>query len=171
MTQTSNVPAKVVPESVPSLRDEGELYVFKKRELDFLQHYAVSLDEDMSFNQLGLEHQRKADILNNPYVQQEMVRIQKAWCYRGRLSQDFAAGEHMRLMQKFEDDYDLQKVSDKPKMAGVLAKMSEGSMKATGLIGTERDQAMPTVIVNMDMGGGNVDVTINNPGNNNDSQG
>lgn len=172
MTHTPpTVPAKIVPDSVSSLKNDGEEYIFKKRELDFLKEYATHLDEDMAFAQLGLEHQRKSDILNNPHVKVEMVRIQKAWRFRSRLTQDFAAGEHMRLMEKFEDNYDQLETGNKPKMAGVLAKMSEANMKATGMIGSERDQAMPSVIINMDMGTSNVEVTVNNPGEQNASQG
>lgn len=162
------IPVKIVPDSVPSLQTEGALYVFKKREIDFLREYGNSLDEDVAFGQLGLDSRLKSEILNNAYVQQEMGRIQQAWRYRSRLSQDQAAGEHMRLMQKFEEDYDLQKTADKSKMAGVLAKMSEASMKATGLIGSDREQAMPTVIIRMNMGDDTtVGVQVNQTGGDN----
>lgn len=168
ITSPQTVPVKLVPESVPSLQHEGEKYVYKKAEINFLREYASSLDEDVAFAQLGLDSRRKSEILASPYVKAEMSRIQDTWRYRSRLTQDVAAGEHMRLMEKFEGDYDNLKVSDRPKMAGVLAKMSEGSMKATGLIGSERDQAMPTVIIRMNMGDdANVAVQVNQTGDGN----
>lgn len=163
MTQTSpSVPAKVVPASVPSLKKDGEVYVFKAPEIQFLREYSSSLDEDLALAQLPIDQRRKSEILQNPHVREEMAKIQQAWRYRGRLTQEFAGGNHARLMQKFEQNYDQLETGNKPKMAGVLAKMSEATMKATGLIGSERDQALPTVIINMNMGEAeNVAVQVN----------
>lgn len=163
MTQTSpNVPAKIVPTSVPSLKTDGEVYVFRADEIGFLREYAQSLDEDLAMAQLAVTSDRKRAILANPHVLAEMAQIQQAWRFRGRLTQEFAGGNHARLMQKFEQNYDQLETGNKPKMADVLAKMSEATMKATGLIGSERDQALPTVIINMNMGEAeNVAVQVN----------
>lgn len=166
MTQNlSSAPVKMTPETVPSLKGDGKVYVFKKHELDFLREYSVCLDEKLALSKVNVAHQRHSEILENPYVQEEMARTQRAWRYRSRMTQEQAAGEHMRLMEKFEENYDKLETGNKPKMAGVLAKMSEATMKATGLIGSERDQAMPTVIVNMNMGDPQaVAVTVNQEG-------
>lgn len=168
MTQKLPAPVKIVPEQVQSLRNNGDSYLFKKAELDFLKEYSTCLDEDLALSRVNVAHQRKSEILENLYVQNEMHKIQRAWRYRSRMTQEHAAGEHMRLSEKFENDYDELELNNKSKMAGVLAKMSEATMKATGLIGTERDQSMPTVIVQMNMGSPeNVDVTINSGDKNN----
>lgn len=173
MTRSSpNVPAKVVPASVPSLKKDGDVYVFKRAELDFLREYASCMDEHQALGQTGIDRRRWSEMLENPHVKNEMARIQRAWRYRSRMTQEFAGGEHMRLMDKFEENYDALESKERPKMAGVLAKMSEATMKATGLIGADKDQAMPTVIVNMNMGTPeNVDVTVNQGGESDARQG
>lgn len=173
MTQTSSsVPVKIVPETTASLVRPGEEYVYKKPELEFLKEYATCLDEDLAIAKVNVPQQRRSEILANPHVLEEMKKIQRAWRFGSRLTQGVAAGEHMRLMEKFEENYDKLETGNKPKMAGVLAKMSEANMKATGLIGAERDQAMPTVIVNMNMGAPEeVSVSVNQGGENNGGQG
>lgn len=158
-----NVPAKVVPTSVPSERRDGEVYVFKKQELDFLREYSASLDETIAFTNAQVDIRRRSEMLENIHVKKEMARIQRAWSCRSRMTQEYAGGEHMRLMEKFEENYDSLETGNKPKMAGVLAKMSEATLKATGLIGSDKEQTMPTVIVQMNMGGApeTVAVTVN----------
>lgn len=148
----SSVPATNVNPSVPHASGSGEDYVFKKHELSFLREYSVSLDEKKALTAASVDSRRHSEIVSNPHVIEEMLRIQKAWRYRGRVTQEFAGGEHMRLMEKFENDYDKVSLKERSKMAGVLAKMSETTMKATKLIGSDEGQQMPTVILNMNMG-------------------
>lgn len=154
MTQkSSKVPARRVNPSVPSLKNEGEQYVMTNNAVRFLESYTQNLDEKKACQDAGIEYSNRDSVIGNPHVQREMALIQRAWRYKGRLTAESAAGEHMRLMEKFEDNFDsAEKHGDKAKYAGTLAKMSEASMKATDLIGKENHDAMPSVVVNIDMG-------------------
>lgn len=168
MTQNSNVPAKIVPTSVPSLKKEGEVKVFTKPQLDFLRAYSQTCDEEVAFVEARIDRRYRNDMLEEPHVQKEMQKIQQVWRFQARLTAGFSAGNHMRLMEKFEDEYDSSdKKEEKARFAGTLAKMSEGTMKATGLIGTTQTNELPTVIINMNGSGDKTaNVQVNNGGKN-----
>lgn len=161
MTRKSNIPAKNVPETVPSQKCDGEFHSFSKAEMEFLQAYSSCYDVDQAFTEARIERRRRSEILDDPYVKAEMVNIQQVWKYHGRMSAGFAAGNHMRLMGKFENEYNKSGRSDKAKFAGTLAKMSEATLKSTGMIGNQHKDDIPTVIINVDGSDNTANVQIN----------
>ncbi len=162
MTRKSNVPAKIVPTSVPSLKKEGEVKIFTKPQLDFLRAYSQCYDEDQAFTEARIEKRHRSDILNEPHVKEEMQKIQRVWQFHGRMTAGFAAGNHMRLMSRFESEFDgSESHGDRAKFAGTLAKMSEASLKSTGLIGNQQSDQVPTVIINMTDSSATANVQVN----------
>lgn len=162
MTQNSDTPVKIVPESVPSIRKEGEVYVFAKPAFDFLKAYSVSLDPDVAFTEARIDKKHRSDVLNNPYVQQEMTKIQATYGYGARMTSAYVGGRHMRMMGLLEDDFDASGDKEvRARIAGTYAKMSDAAMKATGLIGTIQTDQLPTVILNINAPGGTANVQVN----------
>lgn len=150
MTQKSSVPAKKVPNSVPHLKGNGEK-IFTSRELKFLRAYSHTCDEISALEEAGIQRNRLSEIIDEPHVAAEMKKIQEVWRYQSRLTAGYSAGNHMRLMQKIEDEYDTAvSVANKAKFAPTLARMSDSAMKATNLIGSHESEKMPTVIINVE---------------------
>jgi len=141
-----------VKDSIPDLR--GGKRLLTKKEFVFLEEYGKNLDKTEAAKIAG--YKSANDPMQSPSICAEMEKIQSAWMYEHRMNAKYAGGEHMRLMQKFEDKYDEKGVDSdtQAKFAGVLAKMSEASLKATGRIGANDKPG----------GGGNVLVQINIPG-------
>lgn len=144
------VPTTLVPTTTTDVVT-GEERVLLRDELAFLRKYAGCLDEVQAMQEAMVESNRRADILARPHVKAEMARIQAAWRHGARHTADFAVGEHERLMEKFEGQYDNDKDS-RAKMAGTLAKMSETRLRATGVLGAEQGAQLPTVIVQINTG-------------------
>lgn len=162
MTQNSDVPARIVPASVPSQKDPQKVHYFPKHVHDFLRAYAGCLDEDQAFNEARVDTRVRAEILRDPHVQEEMGIIQQTYRYQSRMTTGFVAGKHMELMDKVEKEFDgTDSKEHKARFAAVLAKLSDGAMKATGLIGTQTGEQMPMVVMNLNTGGAPANVQIN----------
>jgi hypothetical protein len=154
MTQSlTKVPVRKVRGKVPSLKNDGEIYVFTAEAIRFFDNYTQTMDEAQAFEAAGIESRRRSEFLNNPYVQGEMDKIQQAWSLSHRMKAGYAVGEHHRLMQKFEKSFDSSSGKVQAGYAGTLAKMSEASLKATGVIGADNAPTVPNVVINLDMGG------------------
>lgn len=165
MTHNCDVPARMVPPSVPSLKDKGHVHYFPKDVHEFLRAYAGSLDEDQAFTEARIDTRHRQEILRDPHVQEEMAIIQKTFRYQSRLTAGFVAGKHMELMDKAEKELDATDSKEhKARFLGVLSKMSDTAMKATGLIGPQGGEQLPMVVMNLNTGGAPANVQINQGG-------
>lgn len=154
MTQDlNNVPVRRVRDKVPSLKKDGEVYVFNRQAIMFFEHYTQTMDVEKSLEAAGVEGRRRSEFLDNPYIVGELDRIQQAWSLQHRMTVGFASGEHLRLMQKFENEFDRESGKVKSSYAGHLAKMSEAAMKAVGLIGSDNSPTVPNVSIHLSLGG------------------
>lgn len=138
-----------VKDSVSDLR--GGRRILTPKQKTFLVALAEGGDEQEAAKVAGYKSVHEA--LESEYVLAEVERIQKAWAYEVRMNAKFASGEHMRLMEKFEDDYNIAKKDDKPKMASVLAKMSDTTLRASGKMGGGEGVGGATVNVQINIGG------------------
>lgn len=162
MTQNSDVPARIVPPSVPSLKKPGTVHFFRKDVHEFLRAYAGSLDEDQAFNEARIDTRYREEILRDPHVMEEMAIIQQTYRFQSRLTTGYVGGKHMELMDKGEKEFDgTDSKEHKARFLGVLAKMSDTAMKATGLIGPQAGEQLPMVIMNLNTGGAPANVQIN----------
>lgn len=154
MTQNlTNVPVRRVQETVPSLTKKGEVYVFNGPTIKFFEAYTQSMDVEAAALAAGIDTRHRNEFLSNPYVIAEIDKIQRAWSLSHRMTVGFAAGEHMRLMEKFEGQFDKEKGKVKSSYAGTLAKMSEAVMKGVGLIGADNAPTVPNVSIELNLGG------------------
>lgn len=147
--EQKNLPVTEIREIVPDMR--GGIKHLTKKEMDFLQHYASELNKAAAAKAAG--YNSSWDPMQSEAIVAEMERIEKAFFYGMRMNANFAGGEHMRLMEKFERKYDAMDHENQAKMASVLAKMSETTLKATGKIGGDGKGGQAVqVVINMDMG-------------------
>lgn len=145
-----SVTSKKIPASTDNLANpDGEPHFFTKKQLTFLQSYAESLDIEKALSESGM---RLQDVKKSDYLTNEIQYIEKAACLTHRNSA--AKGNHLRLMQKFEDDYDgVKKQSDKNSLANTLARMSEANLRVAGEYSDQLDAAAVSgiqVVINMD---------------------
>lgn len=128
MSEKTKIPTYVVPDEV--IGHNNRPIILTKKQKRFLHLAAQSGDEQAAAKEAG--YKSVSEALESEYVSLELAKIQRAWAYEVRMDAKFASGEHMRLMEKFEKDYDSLTSEDRSKMAAVLAKMSDTSLKASG---------------------------------------
>jgi hypothetical protein len=138
-----------VRDTVPDLRGGKRLLTGKQKK--FLVALSETGDGDEAAKIAGYKNLSEA--LESEFVAAEAERIQVAWGFEVRMNARFTSGEHMRLMDKFETEYDGLKKDDKPKMAAVLAKMSDTSLKASGKMSAQGGDGGSTVNVQINIGG------------------
>lgn len=146
-----------IKETVPDLR--GGKKKLTAKQLHYLRCYAETLDEGQAAKDSG--YRGAFEAMESEIICREMERIQEAWFHENRMNAKYCSGEHMRLMEKFETQYDKLDEEDKPKMASVLAKMSDTALKATGKMNNDQTGAGTTVLIQMNIGGVPQDVTVN----------
>lgn len=128
-----DVPVRKVPVKATRLRERsGQPHFFTAKQRIFLDTLSRTLDYKQALKDSGLKpHQ----VQKSPYLMDEAKIILEASGFIHR--KNAAMGNHLRLMDKFEKDYDTGPKADKPKYAGVLAKMSESCLKAAGEFGED----------------------------------
>jgi len=148
MSDGSLIPTYQVKDEVPTLRGGKKLLTPKQKS------FLVSLSENGDANLAAAEagYKSASEAFESEIVVAEAERIQNAWSYEVRMNARFASGEHMRLMDKFETEYDGLKVAEKPKMAAVLAKMSDTSLKASGKMNPWAGEGGASVQVQINIG-------------------
>ena len=119
-------------------KEKQELHFYTKKEIEFLDVYAETLDKDAARKASGMTVRQ---IERNSYLAKEIRIIQKMVQKKHRLKT--MKMNHLRMMEKFEEDYDKLKDEGDNRsavgMAGTLARMSETGMKATGDFHQEKD--------------------------------
>ena len=145
----SKVPVTKVRKKAKNAK--GDIVPLTGKELEFLKVYAETLDKTKAAKAAGYPDSYEA--MQSDKICSEMERINDAWFYENRMNAKFASGEHQRLMEKFEGQYDKTGGKTKAQFAGVLAKMSESSLKATGKIGGNSEGGEGTrVFVQLNIG-------------------
>ena len=130
----------------------GDFYVFKPRELKFLEEFAKDLDPVRACRDVGYTDPEQAaqDMLKREPIKVECKAIYDARFKALRMTQEQAAAKHITLMEKLEKDYNDFEPGDKAKMANALAKLSGDYLRAAGLFGKESKQA-PNVVINLNL--------------------
>ena len=151
----------VRPVKKTAISANGKPVTLTTKQFVGLKHYAETLDIDASAKAAG--YRDKTVFLDSEIVLAEIEKINTAWLYENRMTARFTAGEHMRMMQKFEDHYDKVAGKNKGQMAGVLAKMSDTALKASGKIGSGNGDGTSTnVMVQLNIGGSGEDAPVKN---------
>lgn len=148
MSGNEIIPTYAVKDEVSNLR--GGRVLLTPKQKNFLVALSESGDGQAAAKEAGFKSLSEA--LESQFVAAEAVRIQDAWGYELRMNSRYTAGEHMRLMEKFEGEYASLKLADKPKMAAVLAKMSDTSLKASGKMNPWANDASSSVQVQINIG-------------------
>lgn len=148
MENNEIVSTYAVKDAVSNLRGDRVLLTPKQKQ--FLVALSESGDGGAAAKDAG--YRNLSEALESPFVRAEAIRIQDAWGYELRMNSRYTAGEHMRLMEKFEAKYDSIKESEKPKMAAVLAKMSDTSLKASGKMNPWAQEVGASVKVEIHIG-------------------
>jgi len=140
---------------------------FTVMELTALEEYAKDRDMERACAAAGYRRPRdQADrMLRNPKFRDEIRMVHEIW-RRNRLAKNAEAGfaTHMRLMEKFEKDYDelpgrteKGETTIKGQLAGTLGKMSDSYLRASGNYDSD-DGGGSQVVINVDMGDAEVEV-------------
>ena len=156
MPDNTEISTYSVKNSVVNAR--GKTVLFTPKQKKFLEVLAEGGDDVAAAKAAGYKNLSEA--MESDIVAAEMVRIQAAWSYEVRMNARFASGEHMRLMEKFENQYDESNKDDKPKMAGVLAKMSDTSLKASGKMNPMNGSGASMVNVQINIGSKKQEIVI-----------
>lgn len=130
----------------------GDFYLFKSKELKFLEEFAKDLDpvracRDMGYNEPEQAAKRFLDI---EAIKVECKAIYDARFKALRLTQEQAAAKHLMLMEKIEKDYDDSEPETKARFANAMAKLSGDYLRAAGLFGKESKQT-PNVVINLNI--------------------
>jgi len=153
LEKNEKVPVRKIPESVPKRGGaSSDSYIFSQQQLVFFKHYSEHLDQDNALKEAGVPNNKRSEFLNNPYVENEMIQINRSASFQYRMNAKFTAGKHMELMDEFHEVYRTEKGPTKAMFANTLAKMSSDALKATGQM-DRKDQEGVSVTVNIDIGG------------------
>ena len=120
----------------------GDFYLFKPRELKFLEEFAKDLDPVRACRDVGYADPEQAaqDMLKREPIKAECKAIYDARFKALRMTQEQAAAKHITLMQKIEKDYDDSDLETKAKFANSLSRFSGDYLRAAGLFGKENKQ-------------------------------
>lgn len=130
----------------------GDFYLFKPRELKFLEEFAKDLDPVRACRDVGYADPEQAaqDMLKREPIKVECKAIYDARFKALRMTQEQAAAKHITLMQKIEKDYDDSDLETKAKFANSLSRFSGDYLRAAGLFGKESKQT-PNVVINLNL--------------------
>lgn len=156
----NEIELRPVKDRVPDLRGGKKLLTTKQ--MKFLRVFGEALDKDDAARAAGYNDASTA--MESEVIVAEMEKIQEAWFHENRMNSKFASGEHMRLMEKFEKEYDSTGAKLRPQVASVLAKMSETSLKASGKMDQNADQARTQVLVQLNIGGDKAEADVSQGG-------
>lgn len=114
---------------MPASRADVTPHYFTGKQVQFLEAYSETLDYQEACKKSGLS---LAGVKKCPYLVEEVKRINQAAMFKHRGKS--ALGNHHRLMEKFEREFDNKLASAEMKKASMstLARMSEASMRAAG---------------------------------------
>ncbi|MBO7712667.1 MAG: hypothetical protein J6S85_03805 [Methanobrevibacter sp.] len=130
----------------------GDFYVFKYKELKFLEEFAKDLDPVRACRDVGYAEPEQAAkrLLSNEAIKVECKAIYDARFKALRMTQEQAAAKHLMLMEKIESDYDHSQPEVKARFANAMAKLSGDYLRAAGLFGKENKQT-PNVVINLNI--------------------
>ena len=130
----------------------GDFYLFKYKELKFLEEFAKDLDPVRACRDVGYADPEQAAnrLLKNEAVKVECKAIYEARFKALRMTQEQAAAKHLMLMEKIESDYDHSQPEVKARFANAMAKLSGDYLRAAGLFGKENKQT-PNVVINLNI--------------------
>lgn len=134
--------------------DLPQVNSFTLMELVALQEYAKDLDLTRACSAAGYAHPSSAAarMKKRDHIKAELAAIHDVWRTNFEMTAEHASARHIKLMNKFEKDYDrLPKHTERGEstiagqLAGTLGKMSESYLKASGKF--ERDETESGQIV------------------------
>lgn len=130
----------------------GDFYVFKQKEMQFLEEFAKDLNPVRACRDIGYTEPEQAAerLLKNEAIKVECKAIYDARFKALRMTQEQAAAKHIMLMEKIERDYDSSEPDVKARFANAMAKLSGDYLRAAGLFGKENKQA-PNVVINLNI--------------------
>jgi hypothetical protein len=106
----------------------GQPHFFSPKQKLFLDTYSATLDVKKALEESKM---RLQDVEKSDYLMAEVGYINQnaAFAHRNKA----ALGTHLRLMTKFEKDYDKSfKQADRNSLANTLARMSEANLRVAG---------------------------------------
>ena len=143
-----------VPCEVPKDKfDLTEFHIFNKKEFDFLAEYSKSLDPEKAGKEVGLSRQQALNWMKKEKFKQELTAIHEVWRTNIRMTSSHASSKLLKLMDKFEGDYDKMEDGDKTKMAQALMKGADSYLKATGSYQQEDTSGGNNIVINIDLSG------------------
>ena len=137
-----------------------DFYMFNLEQLKFLEEFAKDLDLDRAVKATYTNRPDKAKnrLLTNKHVRAELELIYNAWRANLRMTAEQAGGRHIQLMDKIEADYDSADIQDRAKLATSLVRASDSYLRATGRFNHGSVGSEPQVIINIDMGDGELKI-------------
>lgn len=132
---------------------DEDYFPFSLKTLQFLQNFANSLDYNQAALEAGYQNSYIYKLIERPEVKKEMEVIYRKRFDAIGMDAQLTSGEHLRLQNKFESDYDKMDLNGKAKMASPLAKMSTESLRASGCFDPKGEIGGTNVQVNIKIGG------------------
>jgi len=133
-------------------KDLARYYQFSLKQMLFLKEYSKHLDADLAAKAVDVKERTVKKWLQTEAMRAEIMEIHSWWRWDIRMTSEAASSKHLKLMEKFEKDYNSLDLGDKPKMATPLAKMSDIYMRATNSYKND-DTSASNIIINIDLGG------------------
>lgn len=120
---------------MPASKADAVPHFFNAKQVKFLEVYAETLDFERACKDSEMA---PAQVKRNPYILNEIKEINQAAMFKHR--GQAAKGTHLRLMDKFEKEFDNTKdVKLKSSAMSTLARMSEANMRAAGEFGDQQE--------------------------------
>jgi hypothetical protein len=145
-------------DQAPVLHEKPKPHIYTAKEIKFLDVYCDTLDRVAACKASGLKLEQ---VKKNKYLMHELEMLMRVAQKKHRMR--MAGAKHLDLMEKFEDEFDKTKGKDNKAAvgyAGVVARMSEAAMRASGEFKEETTDKGVNVQVNIKIGGDDEPKTI-----------